>query len=227
MTTVEAIRGMGFHAYGYTCDVANREQVLEVARQVKEEVGDVTIIVNNAGILRSSRLQDMSHQDIRRVFDVNILSHFWVLEAFLPEILKRKKGHVVALSSICGIGGVAGMAAYCATKFAIRGLMESLSEEVRELGCHEDIRFTTVYPFYVDTGIAPDPQFRFPYLFSAVSPRKAANIIVEAVLHNYTEVSIPKPLMFCTQVTRLFPDTVKNLIMDFLSRKSQKRKRYE
>jgi len=60
------------------CDVSKREQILSVAERVKKEVGDVTILVNNAGIMPCHAFFDHTSDEIRRIFDINVLAHFWV-----------------------------------------------------------------------------------------------------------------------------------------------------
>lgn len=62
----------------YRCDVSNREEVMTVAKQVREDVGDVTILINNAGIMPCQPFLEHSEREIRRLFDINVLAHFWV-----------------------------------------------------------------------------------------------------------------------------------------------------
>lgn len=62
----------------HRCDVSNREQVLSVAERVKKEIGDVTILVNNAGIMPCHAFLDHTNDEIRKIFDINVLAHFWV-----------------------------------------------------------------------------------------------------------------------------------------------------
>ena len=66
-----------------SCDVADREQVMKVAEKVKKDVGTVTIIVNNAGIMPTHSLLDHTEVEIRKLFDINVLAHFWVRLYFL------------------------------------------------------------------------------------------------------------------------------------------------
>lgn len=62
----------------YRCDVSKREQVFEVAKKIKQEVGDVTILINNAGIMPCHKFLDYTSDQIRQLFDINIIAHFWV-----------------------------------------------------------------------------------------------------------------------------------------------------
>ena len=66
------------NVHAYKVDVTNAEEVYETAKSVSREVGDVTVLVNNAGVLNGKRFMDCSDDMIRRTMDVNVMSHFWV-----------------------------------------------------------------------------------------------------------------------------------------------------
>lgn len=72
-----------------------------------------------------------TENEIRTIFEVNVLAHFWMFEAFLPKMIANNKGHIVALSSMAGILGLRNLVPYCGSKFAVRGIQEALSEELR------------------------------------------------------------------------------------------------
>lgn len=76
--TLEEVKKAGGQGYAYTCDITSTSRIANVAEKVREEVGEITILVNNAGILNGGPLLDLSEADIRRTFEVNTLSHFWV-----------------------------------------------------------------------------------------------------------------------------------------------------
>lgn len=64
--------------YFHRCDVSNRDDVLEVARKIKIEVGDITVLVNNAGIMPTHPIEQHTHQEISKIMDINVMAHFWV-----------------------------------------------------------------------------------------------------------------------------------------------------
>lgn len=203
-------------AYAYQCDVSKREQVFSVAEKVKKEVGDVTILVNNAGIMPCHAFLDHTIDEIKRIFDINVLAHFWMLQAFLPSMIEKNHGHVVALSSLAGIGGLPNLVPYCASKFAVRGLMESISEELRISTKGKSlIKFTTIYPYMVDTGLCKKPKIRFPNAMPLVSPGQTASQIIRAQRRDYRERSVPPVwLPFCIMLRNL-PDNALFILMDF------------
>lgn len=94
-------------------DVTNREKVIEAGKKVESEVGTVTILINNAGIMPQHELLKHTEKEIRMIFEINVLAHFWMFEAFLPKMIERNYGHIVALSSMAGAIGLVNLVPYC------------------------------------------------------------------------------------------------------------------
>lgn len=111
--------------------MTNRDKVLEAGDKVLKEVGAVTILVNNAGIMPSHDFLQHSESEIRRTVDINLTAHFWLFQAFLPKMIETNHGHIVAMSSMAGLMGFQNLVPYCGTKFAVRGVQEALAEELR------------------------------------------------------------------------------------------------
>ncbi|KAL6436710.1 hypothetical protein ACFW04_004860 [Cataglyphis niger] len=216
--TLNEIKKTGSNAvYAYQCDVSKREQVLSVAERVKKEVGDVTILINNAGIMPCHAFLDHTTDEIRRIFDINVLAHIWMLQAFLPSMIEKNHGHIVALSSLAGLGGLPNLVPYCASKFAVRGLMESMSEELRISSKGKSlIKFTTIYPYMVDTGLCKKPKLKFPNAMPLVSPGQTASEIIHAQRCDYRERSVPSLWLSLNKVLRMYPDNALYSIVDFL-----------
>ncbi|XP_076671590.1 17-beta-hydroxysteroid dehydrogenase 13-like isoform X2 [Andrena cerasifolii] len=217
--TVEEIKQMGTaKAHGYKCDVSNREEVFKVAEKVREEVGHVTILINNAGIMPCRAIMDHTPEEIIRIFDINVLAHFWTTQAFLPSMIQRNHGHIVALSSMAGFIGLANLVPYCASKFAVRGLMEALNEEVRAMTKDKasNIHFTTIYPYMVDTGLCKKPKMRFPNLMGLVPPQAAVVQIIKAQRRNIKDMSIPVCWSYINAFLRCIPEAATRATADFL-----------
>ena len=89
------IKNNGGTAYAYTVDLCSRQKIYEAAKQTKQDVGSVKILVNNAGIVSGSTVLDTPDEKIIRTFDVNVLAHFWTIKAFMPDMIANKKGHIV------------------------------------------------------------------------------------------------------------------------------------
>ncbi|XP_057330326.1 short-chain dehydrogenase/reductase family 16C member 6-like [Microplitis mediator] len=218
--TVNEIMKLGATtAYAYQCDVSDREEVVKVSNRVKSEVGHPTILINNAGIMPCQKFLDYSPETIKKIMDINVLAHFWILQEFLPIMIKNNYGHVVALCSIAGMVGLKNLVPYCASKFAVRGLMESLNDELSsaENIQKNNIKFTTIYPYMVDTGLCKKPHMRFPSLMSLVPPRDAAAVILTAQRRNYRDATIPRYWNSVNCVLRVFPEKAVIAIKDFLN----------
>ncbi|XP_058443113.1 short-chain dehydrogenase/reductase family 16C member 6 isoform X1 [Malaya genurostris] len=214
--TVAGIKQQRGNAFGYVCDVTNREQVIETAKAIKEQVGVVTILVNNAGIMPTHPILQQTEGEIRKTIDVNVLAHFWMIQTFLPDMIQRNRGSIVALSSIAGLVGLNNLVPYCGSKYAVRGIMEALHEEIRQDARKPNIRLTSVYPYMVDTGLCKKPHMRFPNLMNLVQPEEAAAAIIDGQRRGLVEVSIPKYLMYLNAFVRVFPLKAGNLLRDFL-----------
>jgi len=100
---------------------------MALADRVKAEVGHISVLVNNVGIMPTHPILQQSAEEIQRVFDVNVFSQFWTIQAFLSHMQEKNRGHIICLSSIAGLVGISNLVPYCATKFAVRGLMEAPS----------------------------------------------------------------------------------------------------
>lgn len=128
-----------------------------------------------------------------------------MLEAFLPSMYEKKRGHIIALASIAGIVGLTNLVPYCASKFAVRGMMEALQTEIRDTKPDVDIHCTTVCPYMVDTGLCKKPKVRFPGLLGLLPPKEVAEQIVLAHRKNIKELSIPRSLMYLNHFLRPLP----------------------
>lgn len=148
-------------ATAYQCDVSDEAQVRLLARKVAQDVGPVSVLINNAAITNCQPVLTLQPEQIRRTIDVNLLSNFWMIQEFLPGMLAQKEGHIVAICSIAGFIGTGYLTDYCASKFAVRGLMHALEEELFALGLLDTIKLTTVCPFSINTGMFKEPKTRF------------------------------------------------------------------
>ncbi|XP_024878205.1 short-chain dehydrogenase/reductase family 16C member 6-like [Temnothorax curvispinosus] len=216
--TMNDIKRMGRDSvYAYRCNVADREEVFRVAEKVKKEIGDVTILVNNAGIGIFKSFLNHSLDEIERVMNVNATAHFWTLKAFLPSMIEKNHGHIVALSSVAGLMCTPYATVYCPSKFAVKAIMEAVSEELRAFSNEKsDIKFTTIYPGLVHTGMVKKTKVRFPRMMNGHSPREAASLIIDAQRRNYENRTLPSYWLPLLNIKRTLPGKARKCILDFL-----------
>lgn len=123
-----------------------------------------------------------------------------IIQEFLPGMKKMNHGHIVALSSMAGLIGLRNLVPYCASKFAVRGLMEALKEELRQE--NYNIMTTTVYPYMVNTGLCKKPFIKFPSLMPLLEPKDVAQCIMSAQRRDVFHVTIPDYLLFLNNYVR-------------------------
>jgi 2-hydroxycyclohexanecarboxyl-CoA dehydrogenase len=140
--TASAIAGEGRTVRLAIGNVASRAEVETGIASLTSELGSVDILVNNAGVLRSGKLLDISESDWSETFRVNVDGLFHVTRAVVPGMVERRSGVVVNIASWMGKAGVAQHGAYCASKFAIVALTQTLATEVGEHG----VRVNAVAP---------------------------------------------------------------------------------
>eukprot|EP00090_Calanus_glacialis_P011519 TRINITY_DN19909_c0_g1_i1.p1 TRINITY_DN19909_c0_g1~~TRINITY_DN19909_c0_g1_i1.p1 ORF type:complete len:306 (-),score=78.86 TRINITY_DN19909_c0_g1_i1:145-1062(-) len=186
--TVEMVKKEGNRAFSYTVDMSSKDDIYRVAEKTKEDVGPVTILVNNAGIVSGSALMDTPDAKIVKTFEVNVLAHFWTIKAFLPDMIKHKLGHIVNVASLAGHSGTNKLVDYCSSKFAAVGLDEALRVELFVQGHSDYIKTTVVCPYYISTGMFAGVQSK---LIPILVPEYVADSVVGATLTNREVLLLP------------------------------------
>ncbi|MBO0143378.1 SDR family NAD(P)-dependent oxidoreductase [Agrobacterium sp. Ap1] len=123
-------------------DVIDRDQCQKVVDAAEAHFGRIDVLINNAGIGFFGAIEETADADARRLFDVNFFGVANTIHSVLPHMRARRSGTIVNLTSIGGLVGYTGVGYYCATKFAVEGLSDTLRKEVAQLG----INVMTVEP---------------------------------------------------------------------------------
>ncbi|MFP7479133.1 3-ketoacyl-ACP reductase [Terribacillus saccharophilus] len=131
-------------------DVSNLEDVSAAVNKVKEELGGIDILINNAGIAKFGGFMDLDPEEWKHIIDVNLMGVYNVTRALLPDLIEQKSGDIINISSTAGQKGAPATSAYSASKFGVLGLTESLAMEVRK----HNIRVTALTPSTVATDLA-------------------------------------------------------------------------
>ncbi|MBN2161211.1 MAG: SDR family oxidoreductase [Spirochaetes bacterium] len=153
--TEARIKGLGVKCRSYAADVRRLQEVKRVCNMVKRDLGSVDILVNNAALLIGADFADTPASQWRRIIEVNIMGYVNMQQVVLPGMLERGSGHIVNISSSAGLMALPAMSAYCASKFAISGMTESLHTELRGRG----IRVSLACPAFVRTGMLSDSAY--------------------------------------------------------------------
>ena len=129
-------------------DLTDPDDVQRALNDAVAHFGTIDVVVNNAGYAVMGALEELSTEEVHTNFNVNVYGLLSVVRSVLPVMRKQASGHIINISSIGGfVGNFPGFGIYCATKFAVQGLSEALSEEVKSMG----IKTTLVSPGYFRT----------------------------------------------------------------------------
>ncbi|XP_071379112.1 epidermal retinol dehydrogenase 2-like [Centroberyx affinis] len=188
----------------YLCDCSDKTEVYRVADQVKREVGDVSILVNNAGIVTGKKFMDAPDSLIEKTMEVNTMAHFWTYKAFLPAMMANNHGHLVSIASSAGLIGVNGLADYCASKFAAVGFAESVGLELLASG-KDGVKTTIVCPYFINTGMFDGCQTKWPRLMPILDPNYVVKKIIQAILTDQVYLLMPKSMYLITGLKNILP----------------------
>lgn len=129
-------------------DVRNYEVFETSVAQVQQHFGtEIHVLVNNAGLGYFAYLEDTTLEQWKEMYDTNVNGTFYGCKLVLPQMKKQEYGHIINIASVAGLEGYPQVGGYCSTKFAVRGLSESLYKEVRDYR----VKVTCIYPGSVKT----------------------------------------------------------------------------
>ncbi len=120
----------------YPVDVRNEPAVQSLVSQILEKEKRIDVLINNAGIHVAGAIEHIDHQRVLELFDCNFFGYLNMIRSILPGMKKRKSGLLICISSIAGVTGLPFQGIYCASKFALEGLCESLRMETHHSGVH-------------------------------------------------------------------------------------------
>ena len=138
----DLVQGHEDNALILPLDVTKPDQVRDAVKQAEDRFGRIDVLVNNAGYGYSAAIEEGEDAEVRAMFETNFFGLTDMIKAVLPGMRDRKSGHILNVSSIGGLTSFPGTGYYCATKFAVEGLSESLYKELAPLG----IRVTIIEP---------------------------------------------------------------------------------
>jgi 3-oxoacyl-[acyl-carrier protein] reductase len=149
---VRAIVGADGRAVAYPADVSREDDVDRMFAMISEDLGPVSVLVNNAGVTRDNILLRMKPEDFDDVIAINLRSAYLCTRAALKGMLRARWGRVVSISSVAGISGNAGQANYAASKAGMIGFSKSVAKEVGSRG----ITVNVVAPGFITTELTVD-----------------------------------------------------------------------
>ncbi|ELT97199.1 hypothetical protein CAPTEDRAFT_172468 [Capitella teleta] len=173
------------------CDVSKREEVYEKAELLKSKYGNVSILVNNAGMVSGFDVLDNDPEKMLMTINTNLMSHIWTSKAFLPSMMQSNHGHIVSINSVLGLMPLPGAADYCASKYGVTAFMENLAFELASEG-YSNIITTSIHPYIIDTPMFTGISTRFPALFPPLHKGYVAWKSLDAILTNSPQILLPR-----------------------------------
>jgi NAD(P)-dependent dehydrogenase (short-subunit alcohol dehydrogenase family) len=211
----------GVKVLAVKCDITSEHDVAQMVNAVHQRFGGIDVLVNNAGVIQVGPIEVMTPAD----FEHALQTHFWgplnTILAVLPHMRASKSGRIVNISSIGGKISVPHLVPYSASKFALVGLSEGLTAELRKDG----IYVTTVCPGLMRTGSPRNAEFkgrhRAEYAWfsisdalpvTSVSAENAARQIVEACRHGQAELIVSVQAKLAVVFRTMFPELTTDLL---------------
>jgi short-subunit dehydrogenase len=171
----------------YKVDITDSQLVAQTYQQVKQDCGNVDILINCAGIVRGNKTFDQqTEQDIRLTFEVNTIAPMIISKEILPDMLRRNSGHICNIASAGGMLSNPKMSVYGASKWAVIGWSDSVRIELQQM--KSNVHFTTIAPYYINTGMFNGVQSS---IFPILKPEPTAAKILRAIEQNNTFKGIP------------------------------------
>jgi len=168
----------GIDAAGAYADVGDPAQAARAAEQIATAIGEIGVLVNNAGVLIARPFEEMTLEDWDATMTTNVRSLFLMTRAVLPAMRRRREGAIVNVASLAGRNGFVGGTAYTASKHAVLGFSRSLMLEVRK----DNIRVVAVCPGSVDTSMLRDQPMLRADPSRILRPEDVADTILHALL---------------------------------------------
>ena len=169
-----ALKAIGVPVAIATADVSIIEEVNAAVNSIQSTLGNIDILINNAGTGTFGKFLDLSPEQWENQVKVNLFGVYYTTRAVLPQMIERKTGDIVNISSTAGLRGAATTSAYSASKFAVMGLTESLMQEVRK----HNIRVTALAPSTIVTELAKNSNLINDNEDRLIQPEDFAEMIV-------------------------------------------------
>jgi short-subunit dehydrogenase len=196
-SAVAGLRPLG-QVSGYPLDVTDKESFQTFLDKARTDgAGHLDVLINNAGVMPVGPFLEQTEQTIRSAIEVNFYGVLTGCQLVLPEMVKRRRGHIVNIASMAGMVAVPGQVVYAGTKFAVVGLSTAMADEFAPQG----VEVTVILPTFTNTELITGTKATGAQ--KPVEPEDIAAAIVKALDKPKTHVSVPAPLRFVGAVTSM------------------------
>jgi short-subunit dehydrogenase len=198
---VDEAKQRNVKAVAATADVRDAKAVREAADRFRKELGPIDVLIANAGIGTSDHATRLTPEHAANVISINMLGAVNSVAAVLPEMVERKRGRLVAISSLAAYRGLAKSAAYCASKAALTAYFESLRIDLRNTG----VGVTIIHPGFIKTALTSGREAKMPYLMEL---EDGVNKILSAIEKEKKIYAFPWQLATIVRASMLMPPSM-------------------
>jgi all-trans-retinol dehydrogenase (NAD+) len=196
--------------YFFEADLTSMPQISDLFARVEfivaHKIGrPVDILVNNAGTMNKCKsFLELSDAEVSHILELNVLAPIRLCQLFLPDMVRRNRGHVINMTSSLAVYGTYGVVDYCSTKFALFGFTEALRVELKTANRNNQVRVTLVCPFHVKTPLFGG--FELPtlkWLNTSITPQSVASDVVNGVLLDKELIGCPNYTFYIFSAIKL------------------------
>ncbi|AMM51714.1 ketoacyl reductase [Rufibacter sp. DG15C] len=215
------LREGGTTVLGFNCDVSDREQVRSMISEIKEKLGPVEVLINNAGVISAGPLEEMDVPDFEEAMNIHYWAALYTMLEVIPDMKARGEGRIVNIASIGGKVSVPHLVPYSGSKFALVGMSEGFRSELSQYG----IYVTTINPGLMRTGSARNAYMKgqhekeytaFALLDAnpliSLAAEDAARKIMDAARYGKSEETLGLNAKLMSTLHGLFPGAVTDLM---------------
>ncbi|KAE9966304.1 hypothetical protein BLS_007105 [Venturia inaequalis] len=197
------------------CDITSKDDVERAASEIRTSFGSPSILCNNAGIAHAHTILEAAPEYLTKLFNVNVISQFYTIQAFLPDMIKANKGHVISTASVASFVTCCGLVDYAASKAAVMALNEGLQQELKHRYNAPEIKTSIVHPIYVKTPLVTSYAKSLEKSKAVqIDPKVVANAILKQI-ESGRSGKVVLPAIFAPLANaRAWADWVQQLIGD-------------
>jgi short-subunit dehydrogenase len=201
LKVAEEVERAGGQALALAADVRNPSEMEGVTERVREKWGHIDVLIANAGMSSTTGAKSFSASETSNVITVNVVGVVNSVAAVLPDMLARKQGQLVVISSLASFRGLPKSGAYSASKAAVSTLFESLRVDLRGSG----ISVTTIHPGFIRTPLTANRKRKLPFL---LEPEDAARRILRAIERRARTYAFPWQLAGLVHLLKHAPNVL-------------------
>ncbi|KAH6886778.1 short chain dehydrogenase/reductase [Thelonectria olida] len=168
--------------YYYQLDVTSPKEIRRVAQSIRQDVGEPTVLINNAGVASLKTILDETDEEIRRTFDVNVIAHFFLIREFLPRMISQNHGHIITIASMASFVTLASNVDYSCSKAGALAFHEGLAQELKYKYNARNVQTSVVHPMWIRTTMFDSALKKGTLKDTLLQPNDVAKSIVALVL---------------------------------------------